>query len=104
MKITQKSSEGLSAQESLGKSNSLKALFREGALQNDSSMSSPSAHEIHPLGNGRVSAQSGEDVGIVDWALNAGTSWKLRIGKPISMDDQPAVHRNRHQPWSLRSS
>jgi hypothetical protein len=77
MKITQKSSEGLCVQESLKKSNPLKALFHEGTLQNGSPMSSPSAHEIQPLGNGRVSAQRREDVGIVDWALSASTPWKL---------------------------
>jgi hypothetical protein len=41
----------------------------------------PSAHETRTSGNGRVSAQNREKIGIVNWTLDAVSLWKLKIVK-----------------------
>jgi hypothetical protein len=52
--------------------------------------SPPSAHGTRPFRNGRVSIQDGEEIGIVDWTLNAAPIRKLytKTVKPISRDTQ----------------
>jgi hypothetical protein len=60
-------------------------------------LSPPSAYEIRPFGNGRVSVQVGKEIGVVDWALNAAPLWKLKKRvKPISMYAQLAVRQKQH--------
>jgi hypothetical protein len=57
-------------------------------------LSPPPAHEIRPSGNGCISAQDGEEVGIIDWTLYTASFWKLETVKPTSMNAQPAHIRN----------
>ena len=57
--------------------------------------------ETRPPGNGCV---SGEKIGIIDWALDTGPLWKLRIVKPVGMSAKSSVRWRWHQPWSSRSN
>jgi hypothetical protein len=54
----------------------------------------PSAHETRTSGNGRVSTQNREKICIVDWALDAVSFWKLKIGKPDQYGSAPSNPRD----------
>ena len=48
-------------------------------------LSPPPADKTRPSGNGCVSAQGGEEIGVIYRALNAASPWKLKTEKSVSI-------------------
>lgn len=80
----------------------LRELYQsEGSLM----LSPPPAQEIRAPGNGGVSVQYGEEnIGIIDWTLNAAPFWKLKFAKSTGVNAQTAPIKKQHQPRSLQSN
>lgn len=59
----------------------------------ESMLSPPPTQDIRAPGNGGVSVQDGkENIGIINWALNTASLWKLIFANSVSMDAQPACN------------
>lgn len=64
-------------------------------------LSPPPTEDIRAPGNGGVSVEDGkENVGIINWALNTASFWKLKFANSISVDAQPAYNERGTTPTS----